>query len=58
MTESEKSTYRCTRVPLSILLLLAIAGAAWPRTAPDFSGQWMQDTNPIAPNTSAKMTKT
>lgn len=56
MTKSKKLIHRCTQVLLSILLLVATAGAAWPQTAPDFSGLWEQDNDRCQPKRSGDVT--
>jgi hypothetical protein len=56
MTKSKKLIHLCTRVGQCILLLLAIAGVAWPQAAPDFSGLWNQDNDRCQPKRGGDVT--
>jgi hypothetical protein len=52
MKRNAMLTYRCARICLGILLFPGIAVAAWPQTAPDFSGIWKQDNDRCLPKRS------
>jgi hypothetical protein len=56
MIKSKKLIHRWTRVRLSILLLLAVTGVAWPQTVPDFSGLWKQDNDRCQPKRGGDVT--
>jgi hypothetical protein len=56
MTKSRTFIQRRTGVGLSVLLLFATAGVAWPQTAPNFSGQWKQDNDSCRPKRSGDVT--
>jgi hypothetical protein len=56
MTKTKELIHRSTRVCLSILLLLVIAGVARSQTKPDFSGLWKQDNDRCQPKRSGDVT--
>jgi hypothetical protein len=56
MKGSRTLIHRRTRICLSVLLLVTVAGVAWPQTTPDFSGQWKQDNQRCQPQRSGDVT--
>jgi hypothetical protein len=56
MRNSKTLIYRSVRIGLSMLLLSAVTIAAWPQTAPDFSGMWKQDNDRCQPKRSGDVT--
>ena len=56
MTMNKKLIRGCTRVCLSVLLLLTITRVVWPQTAPDFSGVWQQDNDRCQPKRNGDVT--
>jgi hypothetical protein len=49
MTRGSAFIHPRMRVCLGLLLLLSVAGVAWPQTPPDFSGVWKQDNESCQP---------